>query len=42
MEPRKEWLRKPQYNPPTSQEKAGFSTYSFLKGRTFDGAQFMQ
>ena len=31
MEPRKEWLRKPQYNPPTSQEKAGFGTYSFLK-----------
>jgi hypothetical protein len=31
MKSEKKWLRKPACNPPISQEKAGFVTYSFLK-----------
>jgi hypothetical protein len=35
MKSKEECLRKPSHNPPISQEKAGFGTYSFLKERSF-------
>ena len=28
MKSEKKWMRKPQYNPPISQDKAGFVTYT--------------
>jgi hypothetical protein len=34
MKSEEKWLRKPQHNPPISQDKAGFGTYSFLKCST--------